>query len=194
MIKYFRLLLVVLLPVHAMRPVPWITEDAISFLESFFDEHENPTVLEFGAGASTIWMAKRTNSLASVEHEEKWYQKVIGIINESSECNEVNLLLKKRPYYSVCDQFEDESFDLILVDGRNRKGCILHALSKLKPGGVLMLDNSERKYYHAVYPHMAGWKTVITHQTKPDSCGFVYKGNLVWPNKMVDKTFKKMKP
>jgi len=36
----------------------------------------------------------------------------------------------------------DHTFDLVLVDGRVRTECIQYALPKIKPGGYLMLDNS----------------------------------------------------
>lgn len=58
----------------------------------------------------------------------------------------------------------------------HRKGCIVHSLKLLKPGGILMLDNSERSYYHNVFPLMKNWKTIITTQNKPDSQNFYYKG------------------
>ena len=37
------------------------------------------------------------------------------------------------------------AFDLVLVDGRARLGCVVSALPKLRPEGVLLLDNSERE-------------------------------------------------
>jgi predicted O-methyltransferase YrrM len=52
----------------AVRPIPSICEGSIEFLETYFEENENPKVLEFGSGASTVWMAKRTTNLYSLEH------------------------------------------------------------------------------------------------------------------------------
>ena len=95
-------------------------------------------------------------------------------IETDPNCHSVRHYLLKRPYYNVCKQFPDEYFDLILVDGRNRKGCIIQSLSKLKKGGILMLDNAERSYYHAVYEYMEGWECFNALQTKPDSCNFYY--------------------
>ena len=76
-----------------LRPVPWVTEQAIEFLESYFETHENPKVLEFGAGSSTVWFAKRTNQLTSVEHDPKWFNFVKETIENDEESNPVNLLL-----------------------------------------------------------------------------------------------------
>lgn len=57
--------------------------------------------------------------------------------------------LERRFYrYAQCiDEFPDQHFDWILVDGRARPSCMVHALPKLKPGGYLILDNSDRAYY-----------------------------------------------
>ena len=159
-----------------LRPVPWVTEQAIVFLESYFQTHSNPKILEFGAGSSTVWFAKRTNRLTSVEHDPKWFNFVKETIENDEDANPVNLLLLKRPYYTVCDSFDSETFDFILVDGRNRKGCIANCIRCLKKGGILMLDNSERSYYHQVYHLMKGWKFFDTEQKKPDSCNFWYRG------------------
>ncbi|MCH9811829.1 class I SAM-dependent methyltransferase [bacterium] len=160
----------------AIRPVPWVTDGANEFLEEFFQEHPDAKVLEFGSGASTVWFSKKTKHLYSVEHNPSWHKLVVKTIRETPECNSANCYLRKRPYYSICDSFKDETFDLILVDGRNRKGCILSALPKLKKGGYLMLDNSERPYYFAAFKPMEAWSVWADKQRKPDVCGFIYPG------------------
>lgn len=50
-------------------------------------------------------------------------------------------------YASDIDRFQDGYFDCVVVDGRSRPSCIMHALPKIKKGGCLVLDNSERDYY-----------------------------------------------
>jgi len=44
-------------------------------------------------------------------------------------------------------QFPDKSFDLVFIDGRARPSCIANALAKVRPGGYIMLDNSDRQRY-----------------------------------------------
>ncbi len=157
-----------------IRSVPWLSEDAIAFLEDFLQKNPNARILEFGSGASTVWFSKRTTNLVSIEHNLQWYNYISNIINDNKDCNAVNYYLLERPYYTVCNSFSDGYFDLILVDGRNRKGCIVNCLRLVRPGGILMLDNSERKYYHSVYDLMQNWEMTITEQKKPDSHGFYY--------------------
>lgn len=50
-------------------------------------------------------------------------------------------------YVQVIDQYPDQHFDVVIVDGRSRPSCVVHGYSKLKPGGTLILDNSEVGYY-----------------------------------------------
>lgn len=50
-------------------------------------------------------------------------------------------------YASAIDAYKDEYFDLILIDGRTRPSCFLHAMNKVKLGGYIVLDNAERQSY-----------------------------------------------
>lgn len=170
----FLLLFTIKLDAIPIRPIPWVTSDAVFFLDKFMKQNPQASVLEFGSGSSTIWFAKRTENLISVEHDKFWHKKICHLIDVTPECNPVNLILRKRPYYTICKDLPEESFDLILVDGRNRKGCILHSIRLLKPGGVLMLDNAERPYYKKALNLLKNWKSKKTTQKKPDSCGFIY--------------------
>lgn len=52
-----------------------------------------------------------------------------------------------KDYASSIDSFSDNYFDVVLVDGRSRPSCLQHSLPKVKPGGLLVLDNAERDYY-----------------------------------------------
>ena len=157
-----------------LRSVPWLTQRAIEIIEEYLERTPHAKILEFGSGASTVWFAKRTPNLYSVEDNEKWHGIISNYLEEKNL--KVNYFLRPRPYYSICDEFAEGFFDMILVDGRNRKGCIAHSLKLLKPGGTLVLDNSERKRYFAVFPLLDSWKSIITKQKGPDSEGFCYRG------------------
>lgn len=54
--------------------------------------------------------------------------------------------------------FDENFFDIVFIDGRARPSCLMHSYSKVKPGGLLILDNSERPYY--------------VQKTKPENNGF----------------------
>lgn len=53
-------------------------------------------------------------------------------------------------YVAVIDQYPNEYFDIVLIDGRARPSCFMHAMNKVKFGGYVILDNAERAYYHYV--------------------------------------------
>lgn len=52
-----------------------------------------------------------------------------------------------KSYASHIDRFPDNYFDIVLVDGRSRPSCIWHCMPKIKAGGILVIDNSNRSYY-----------------------------------------------
>lgn len=55
--------------------------------------------------------------------------------------------LSFRDYVSVIDDYPDQYFDVILIDGRARPACFMHAMSKVRVGGHVILDNAERETY-----------------------------------------------
>ena len=154
-----------------MKTIPWLTQEGFEFLKEYFGANKGAKVLEFGAGGSTIWMAESGIDLVSVDHSKTWHGKVKDYL--VSKGIHVDLRLMERPYNLICDEFPDNHFDFILVDGRDRVKCALSAEKKLKPGGVLLLDDSQRHYYVKVFDMCASWKKTEVRQIKPDMDGNV---------------------
>ena len=48
-----------------------------------------------------------------------------------------------------------QQFDIILVDSLHRLQCVWHSLAFLKPNGLLIVDDFERKNYHKIAQHLA---------------------------------------
>lgn len=132
---------------------PWLTIDAVKFLEKYLNE--NSIGFEWGSGRSTIWFAKNTKFLISVENNINWYNKVKVMI-ENRNLKNVRYLYfdedenKNSPkfvdpkisnYVEAINKFKEEMFDYILVDGIFREYCALNAIPKLKKGGILIIDN-----------------------------------------------------
>jgi hypothetical protein len=64
-------------------------------------------------------------------------------------------------YVRRIDSYPDESFDVILIDGRSRPSCIKHAICKLKVGGAIILDNADRERYNlAKRKYLSGFKSI----------------------------------
>ena len=149
---------------------PWLPDQVIAFLKSLIAARPGLKILEFGCGGSTVWFAGFNVKVISVEHDEQWHNAVRDELALKKRTN-IDLRLRSLPYNGICDEFPDESFDLILVDGEDRPMCLLKAMAKVKKGGVLMLDNAERmppKFLES----LAGWEEHLVHQIGPDSLGF----------------------
>ena len=153
---------------------PWITFSAIDFIGK--NIRSTDKVFEYGGGGSTVYFLNKVSELVTVEHDKEWFQmlkKKFDIIG--SERWQGHLILPEqgvdttnldksvpedyysedpgfqdatfRAYSTFISHFEDEYFDWVLIDGRARTSCLFHAMPKVKTGGYIVLDNSERKYY-----------------------------------------------
>jgi len=175
---------------------PWITLGALDFLSGLLRPTDR--VFEWGSGGSTLYLTQRVQEVISVEHDLKWYQDVSRMIEEMGIRNwkgyyqepvEFNGDRVRDPsdwqayastdpsysgrsfegYAKVIDNFADESFDVVLVDGRARPSCIHHAVNKIRGGGVLVLDNAERPDYTPSKEELvkAGWTLHMFHGPGP---------------------------
>jgi hypothetical protein len=133
---------------------PWMAQGAVRFCDQ--NLRRDQIGLEWGSGRSTKWFAQRLAGLVSVEFDRISYQKVTrGIEGMSNvECRFVPLdhpiEQGTGPHYdpipryvAVADEFSNESLGLVVVDGHYRQACVLRALPKLKPGGFLLIDNTD---------------------------------------------------
>ncbi len=131
---------------------PWLTPQAISILESWLMPDDKG--IEWGSGRSTIWFAARVGHLVSVEHDPVWYEKVQQQLIRGGADNVDHRLLSLQegngrcPYAEIADDYPDQFFDFALVDGRVRHICMERVIPKLRIGGMLILDNSERYLPH----------------------------------------------
>ena len=112
------------------------------------------SVLEWGSGRSTLWFAQRVQRLISVEHDRDWYT-TVG--KQLSEAQGIHAAVERHlipggesaddgaglEYSHITDHIGDTSLDLVLVDGIQRDICAAAALPKLRPGGILVLDNAD---------------------------------------------------
>jgi hypothetical protein len=151
---------------------PWITFDAIDYLEQFMTPDYR--VFEYGSGGSTLFWLRWTRNVVSVEHDAIWYQMMQKRLGENSPVDYRLIIpgeltglphpdpadpshyasddppwrgLSFREYVCQIDGFRDASFDVVLIDGRARTSCADHAASKVRSGGLLIVDDAERVYY-----------------------------------------------
>jgi SAM-dependent methyltransferase len=165
---------------------PWLSPGTVRYCQA----HLSPPMrgLEFGSGKSTPWFAGLLGHLTSIEHSQEWYlqlqdklaRRKIGNVDyrfiplDHPENEPERTDYDPLPaYVSVLDTFEDECLDLVIVDGHYRRHCILASLAKLKPGGLLLVDDV---HYWGEAKHVP----VPINWTLRDfsSCGF--KSGGVW--------------
>ena len=143
---------------YQLAKTPLLTPKANKFLKDFLSKNIDARVLEFGSGASTVWLSKRTGNLVSIEHDRDWYDNVKNSIEQHESCSSVDLKILPTPYYSVCNEFPDEHFDVIIVDGRDRIKCLESSIRILKKGGFLILDDAQRARYEKAAWLLQDWE------------------------------------
>ncbi|TKJ38123.1 MAG: hypothetical protein CEE38_05025 [Planctomycetes bacterium B3_Pla] len=166
---------------------PWLTYRAAKWLDSYLKPQMR--VFEYGSGGSTVFFAQRVKQVVSVEHNPQWYQVVERTLYEL-EISNVEYILKEPEkadregdcsdpssyssgfqnkfdrmsfceYTKVIDNYPDAYFDLVLVDGRARPSCIMHAAKKVRQGAIIILDNSDRERYNVAQTQcLSNYKSV----------------------------------
>lgn len=130
---------------------PWLTRQANQLLYSLILATD--VGLEFGSGRSTLWLARRARRVTSVEHDPKWHEMVSRQLVQSGISN-VDYLFRERDrdeemahesgYVRVATAIPEHSLDFVLVDGIYRVDCANAVLDRLRPGGLLILDDAQR--------------------------------------------------
>ncbi len=129
--------------IFGLRPErPWISYRATDRIATYL----RPTwrVAEFGSGMSTLWFARRVAFLLSIEANPYWHG-VIARRLAHRNAPHVRHELRARAYYSDLSEFPDEYFDFVLVDGEMRRDCVRNAIPKLVRGGLVYLDNTDKR-------------------------------------------------
>jgi len=168
------------------KETPWIAQEAILFLQKELDK--TMKVLEYGSGFSTLFYARTAGHVVSVEHNKEWYDLISAefakrnadninyvyiprnnpetfsdaeLKNKFPELKDFETSRHYGDYFNFINTFPDEEFDFIMIDGRARVESFFSALPKLKKGGMIMLDNSERKRYIPIHQKMEKHKKLF---------------------------------
>lgn len=176
---------------------PWLTSSAVSLLSQLLKSTD--VGLEYGSGRSTVWFASRTQFLTSVEHSGEWVGRVAESLQERLLQNvmqihvrvdaESNELTEQR--YVVGRGLADESLGYVLIDGLYRQACALNATALLQPGGLLILDNSNR---HIATETPAPYSTRTTEGGWRDFLATVAGWRKIWTTNGVYDTTIWIKP
>jgi hypothetical protein len=129
------------------RPVPWWTYPAMFWLDGVLSGSES--VLEFGSGHSTLWLAARTRRVVAVEHDEAWARRIARRAPENARvehrtCSgDLFVTADDDPYVGPLVA-PVEPVDVIVVDGLARTTCLRLAPDALVEDGLVLLDNADR--------------------------------------------------
>ncbi len=163
--------------------IPWISFEAREAIEQFLKSlGGRATVYEYGSGGSTLWYAQRSAKVISVEHDQTWFEIMDRKIRDGAANCRLSFVPPvsdvPRPvpntngwvtygsthsgnyeaYVRSIDEFADGSFDFVAIDGRSRPACLVHAATKVRPGGAVYLDDADRSWYAPVLSAFSRWE------------------------------------
>ena len=127
---------------------PNLSTGAIRFLEDWL--RKTDAILEYGAGQSTPWFARRVGRIVSMESKSLWYEKVrkatAGFANVELHLYEANHEMVPGcgvswDYVRKTEGFAPETFDGVLNDGFARAYVGPRVLPLIRKGGILVWDD-----------------------------------------------------
>jgi hypothetical protein len=119
-------------------PQPLLTWPFLDFLDSL--ELSAASLLELGAGNSTLWFASRFGSVRSLETDAAWHAALAQVVPDNVSLELVAL----EGLEAGALDYEDETFVLLDFAG-HRTRCLRHFLERLgerRPNAVV-LDNAD---------------------------------------------------
>jgi len=123
-------------------------------------------VLEWGSGGSTVYFTQflRNKGVSytwtSIEYNKIWYERIKDLVRSDKNISLIlvdvgNTELKQRSIpmneYVAYPAVLGKKYDVILVDGRKRRRCLVEASKLLKPNGTVLLHDARRTYYHCAF-------------------------------------------
>lgn len=136
-------------------PLPWFTYSAIHFLQTRLPP--GLRVFEWGSGGSTHWWSQRAREVVACEHDHDWFLRV-------AEKAPQNTTVVERPRgIEYLAEIESRGlFDVVVIDGRDRVACVVHAIPQLSQQGIIVWDNSDRAKYQPGFDTLseAGFRRV----------------------------------
>lgn len=173
-----------------------IAEEARRYIRQYITDYKNDyrgtgvlgrklKVLEFGMGRNTTWLSRHKDieQLVSIEPNQKTFDAVTSEIQKTEHFPSTYFGLHKPPFESTFSTYTDEYFDIVFIECIRCNLAIFYSIQKLKPGGILVLNNSvhannapgilatkswnvchfqqKQQGWHGDHPFFTGWQTSI---------------------------------
>ena len=140
---------------------PWIVPQAVGWLGRRI--RNDWKVVELGSGRSTLWLGRRAGSVVAYEDNPWWLGRAREMV---AEAGLENVEIRERPitaYAGELADLPDESLDLLVIDflespEAERIVAVRAGMPKVRRGGLLLLDDSDRPSYAGAYELLAGWR------------------------------------
>jgi hypothetical protein len=130
--------------------IPWWNVAATREVDRFVQSRAHCRVFEYGAGASTAWLARRTAEVISVEHDAAFVDGFRDLLAPFRNVRLMERPIHKEPHGYVRAIAETAGqFDVVVVDGRYRADCLAAAIPRLKRDGIVLFDDSGRRRYRS---------------------------------------------
>jgi SAM-dependent methyltransferase len=163
--RYFKHNLIDLACRHRMPidlELPWFSYGAIDYLSRRLIQTSDLTVFEYGCGGSTLFFARRCRSVSCVEDDKLWLQVVVQRVKDLA-INNVTVVYQPFDFHhpegfeqsKYLSEIDGATYDIIVVDGQDwsfneRPVCFRRAEGRVRPGGMIILDDSWRSTYTAL--------------------------------------------
>lgn len=146
---------------------PQMSRAEVLKIKDILSKQRSPvSILEWGSGGSTVYFTEFLSSKnisytwTSLEYNKVWYDQVFNKVKDNKNVNLVlfdvgNTELKQRSLpmdeYVFYPSTLEKKYDIIFVDGRKRRRCLMESLKLLKPDGLVLLHDARRTYYHSAF-------------------------------------------
>lgn len=117
------------------RPIPLLTN---TFLYWFETQHwGKKTLLELGAGNSTLYFAEHFKSVRSYESDSYWFAKLLEQIPKNVQLEQAERIR------DAVASVDPNNFDAVLVDAGENRANLVRWLIESSYRGLIFLDNAE---------------------------------------------------
>jgi hypothetical protein len=144
---------------------PWMPQKQIDLIQSYLNPTD--TMLEYGAGGSTIHFSTYVKKYVSIEHDANWVSalknKKLADNIELHHCgtnNPIHLPVwvgnveDFKNYIHYVDTLPYAHYDKVLIDGRVRVECGKKVLDYISSDSLVFVhDFFERERYHSLYDY-----------------------------------------
>lgn len=171
-----------------------MSDNEIKEIQKLFVNQVNETkgrnfdVLEWGGGHSTMYFVNFFNFFKGinltwdvVEHSKDWYELMkswklsnVNLHKAIVNCSKNDLVKHPMNKYVNLPKTLNKKWDVIIVDGRKRRRCLIEAKDLLKENGIIILHDAQRDYYHSAFEYFDG--KFITEVDK-------FNGSRIWIGK-----------